>query len=197
MARRKASETKPLKEKILEGAIEIISTRGVKMLTARNVAAIIGYTPGTIYNFYRDMDDLVTEVNYATLCRLEKNCRACVAGLPNDMNKVRALALAYVNFANDNQNEWETLFAGSRHKHQLPDAYKKRVIDIFNFIEMSIIECVPIPPAEADRTARLLWASLHGITILMLDGRLKLTGADDPHALIEDLLKKHFSSFVN
>lgn len=196
MARRKDHTPQALKSLIHEAAQKIIFTKGLNGLTARSLAKAIGYTPGTIYNFYRDMDALVTDVNYGTLDALEKACRASIAGLPSDFSKIRSLAYAYVDFSHAHIRAWETLFSGTRISAKpirLPKAYQEKIVSLFQLIEEVLIDSMNFPVSEAHRSARLLWASLHGITVLTLDGRLKLVGIEQPHQIIDNLLERYFS----
>lgn len=194
MARRKDHTPEALKVLIREAAQKTIATKGLAGLTARHLAKAIGYTPGTIYNFYRDMDALITDVNFYTLHDLEQACLRHIQNKPKDFTMVLALAHAYVDFARDHRHAWETLFSTSRTNAKLPKAYEQKLAQIFGLIEQVLQECLSLPQREAKRSARLLWAALHGITVLSLDGRLRLIDATPPHEMIDDLLKKYFAT---
>ncbi|MBY0428455.1 MAG: WHG domain-containing protein [Alphaproteobacteria bacterium] len=196
MARRKDHTPEALKALIRQSAQKLIVGKGLGALTARNLAKAIGYTPGTIYNFYRDMDALVTEVNYHTLDELEQNCLERIADKPKNFKMVQALAHAYVDFAHQHRHAWETLFSMSRTGAKLPKSYEQKLAQLFGLIERVLQECLALPMQEAKRSARLLWAALHGITVLTLDGRLRLIDATPPHEMIDDLLKKYFAQSI-
>ena len=201
MARRKDHAPEELKALIHQAAKKIIYTKGLQYLTARHLAKAIGYTPGTIYNFYRAMDALVAEVNYDTLGRLEQACRAAMENRPqHGLARVKALAYAYVDFSRENIHAWETLFSGARmdtKSNRMPKPYQQKVSALFRLIEDTLCDCLRLPQTEAQRDARLLWASLHGITVLTLDGRLKWAGVDKSHPIIDRLLEKYFASCAN
>jgi AcrR family transcriptional regulator len=199
MARRKDHTPDELKALILDAAQGIINRDGLSGLTARNLASTIGYTPGTIYNVYRDMDALVMEINLLTLNRLEEACIRNTKGIPAGFNKVKALAYAYVTFAEENFHAWQTIFATTRREtkaHKLPKSYQKKLLDLFKVIEAVLQECFRIDEQEAFKAARLLWACLHGITGLALDGRLGLIGVEKPHRIIDDLLENYFAAHI-
>ena len=193
MARRKDHTPEELKGLLLQAAEKIVYSKGMGKLTARALAAAVGYTPGTIYNVYKDMDDLILDINYATLGRLQDYCREKMRATPADFSRIRALAYAYVDFARENIRAWETIFAHTRKrggKPRLPKHYQQRLGDIFRLIEDALQECLGMQADIAGPTARLVWASLHGITVLTLDGSLGLIGVDDPHPMIDDLLRR-------
>ncbi len=196
MARRKDHDSETLKSLILQSANTIIGSKGSAALTARNLAKTIGYTPGTIYNFYRDMDALVVEVNYHTLGALEQTCRDKTQKLPSDFSKIRALAYAYVDFAHEHIHAWNTLFGEHRKHAKLPRHYQNRLSDLFQFIEDILRDCLKLSASDARNAARVVWAALHGITLLTLDGRLKLVGVESPHEMIDNLLGGYFSKYA-
>ncbi len=67
MARRKDHSREELKDLILQAAWKIVGAEGYEGLTARRVAAEIGYAPGTIYNLFASMDDLCQQLCGRTL----------------------------------------------------------------------------------------------------------------------------------
>jgi len=199
MARRKDHSPDQLKEMIRIAAANIIKDKGLRNLTVRAVAVTIGYAPGTIYNFYKDMDDLVTGVNLLTLGRLETFCRERTTHARSGFSKVRALAHAYVDFARDNLPLWEAIFMrlptepeGPIAPAEVPEENKQQILSLFCMIEDILRESMQLSPSKAKRSARLLWACLHGIAVLTLDGRLQLVGIDAPDKIIDDLLEKYF-----
>lgn len=196
MARRKDHDPDTLKALILEAARKIIAGKGLPALTARTLAKAIGYTPGTIYNFYRDMDALVTEANYVTLGELQEKCLHDVAGKPDGIQKVRALAYSYIDFAKTNAHAWKAVFAGQHTSSRLPKHYQHRLSDLFQMIEQLLRSSLNIDVATAGQATRVLWAALHGITMLTLDGRLTLLGVETPQVMVDNLLQNYFSQHI-
>lgn len=202
MARRKDHTPQQLKALILSSASAIVALHGRDGLTARALASAINYSPGTIYNCYQDMDALIIDVNYETLGRLYEFCRQRIAPLPPDLAKISALAYAYVDFALRDTRAWESVFAPARRSDSddqsmpLPQYYQDRLAEIFFMIESTLHECLAMPVAVAQPAARLLWACLHGITVLTLNGTLDLVGADEPHAMIDDLFGNYLAQYL-
>ena len=55
---------------ILTTAQTIVETHGLEALTARNIAKEIGYSVGTLYNLFANLDDIIIHLNGRTLDRL-------------------------------------------------------------------------------------------------------------------------------
>ena len=62
MGRRSAPSRDDLRAMILEAARAILATDGLRGLTARRVAKAIGYSPGTLYNFFTNIDELILHI---------------------------------------------------------------------------------------------------------------------------------------
>jgi len=152
----------------------IVAAEGLRGLTARRVAAEIGYSPGTLYNIFRDLDDLVVRVNAGTLDAL-RDALAAVAPQPDAEAAVLALAAAYVRFTQENAGLWQVLF---EHRlppgRELPPWYPQKLGRVLGLVEAA---CGPLlagrAPAERAEAVRLLWTALHGLTSLAQGGKLE------------------------
>lgn len=193
MARRKDHTAEQLKELIQSCGEKLIFRNGIAGLTARALAHEIGYTPGTIYNFYRDLNALIIDINYRTLGHLQQHCEQQISGLADDFQKIKTLAYAYLEFAEQNPQAWQTLFGytrnGKGNHSELPDYYLNRLTTLFQLIESTLTACMNVNVNQVHSTARLLWASIHGIAVLTFDGQLKLLGVADPRTIIDQLLE--------
>ena len=67
MARRSEHSKEQIRDMALEAAETIVATDGLAGLSARKIAKQIGYTVGTLYLVFRNLDDLVLHVNARTL----------------------------------------------------------------------------------------------------------------------------------
>ena len=195
MARRKDHTRPELKEIIRLEAEKLIKTKGFDQLTARALATHIGYSPGTIYNIYPDMAALKQDINLHTLGRLQATCLHALDQAAPGIPKLRALANAYLIFAQTEPRFWSLVFADPRHdaqRQKLSKPYRDRLTEMFRLIEETLRDHAKVIPDDAPQLARFLWASLHGITCLTLDGRLALVGTAESDELI-DLLLQRFS----
>lgn len=59
-AERRLVEKETLKNKILSAATEIMIKEGYPNLSIRKIARMIGYSPGSIYHYFRDKTEIVT-----------------------------------------------------------------------------------------------------------------------------------------
>ena len=191
MARRSDHTREELTELAIQAAVELIEEHGFAQFSARQVAAKIGYTVGTIYNVFGSHDALLHHVNARTLdqwydflqTRLKRG-----KGEP-----LRVLARGYVEYARTHYNRWLALFEHHRGKSTpVPEWYQERIKRFFAMLEDTIPSAAG---RKAKRDAQVLWAGIHGISILSLTGRLELIGAESTDALVNALIDNYLAAF--
>lgn len=173
MGRRSDHTRDELYAMALDAAEAIIRDDGLPALTARKVAGRIGYAPGTLYNIFRNQDDLILHLNARTLERLDNLLRE-LSPTGDPETDLTALAEAYVRFIADNATLWQVLFdhriAGDE---ALPDWYQSRIDRMMALVETAISPLFPGAGGTAERdAARLVWAAIHGVCSLATGDKL-------------------------
>ncbi len=173
MARRADHSRDELKELILAAAAELVVAEGEHALNARSLAAKIGYSPGTIYNIFENMEQVSLHLATQTLQRLMETGRtAMTAGEPRQA--LRQLALVYFRFSRDNANLWHIVRARRwPDRSKIPHEYRRLMADVLGVVEAAFAPLFEPHEAEARRsTALTLWASMDGISALSGGGML-------------------------
>jgi len=189
MARRSDHSREELYEMTVKAARAIIVEHGLQALTVRGVGEAIGYSPGTLYNIFRDLNDLIVHLNGQTLDQMyvSLSSRPSTGEAPHDL---RQLLKGYLDYLENNRNLWETLFEYRLQDDQtLPDWYLAKVAKLLSLVESAISPLFP-PGAQGARqdAARVLWASLHGICSLSQSGKLQVISSQDVHEMTELLM---------
>jgi AcrR family transcriptional regulator len=193
MARRSDHSKEEIREMALTAAEKIADRDGFAGLSARKVAKEIGYTVGTLYLVFANLDDLILNVNARTLDKLyiylqeaSEKCRQ-----PNTC--VIAIARAYVEFATEKPHRWNMIFDHSLPEgEEIPAWYMRKVAAIFELVEEHL---QPMLQGQSHRklaqTARTLWCGVHGICALAVKDKLDVTDVESVQHLT-DTLVKHF-----
>ena len=189
MARRADHNRAELQELVLSVAQQIVEEIGIRALTARNVAETIGYSAGTLYNLYQNLDDLVVHVNGETLDALFSALRQTPMSNQSDAD-VAALCSQYVSFLDRHPNLYELLFDYSySDAFSLPDWYRQKVNQGIEILGAAL---APLFPTDSDKenldAARTLWASLQGICSLSKNGKLDVVGDQTRDAMTQMLV---------
>ena len=191
MARRSDHSREELKNIALNAAQTIIKTKGINSLSVRNVTKKIGYTVGTLYQLFNNLDDLILHVNALTLDELTQKLSLAL----NTPNPIQSMATCYLEYYRTHFNQWNALFVHRLPENQsFPDWYEKKIITIFNIIETAVKKEVPtLTTKSINRTTRILWAGLHGICTLSISGKLKPTKSESEEILIQNFIKNYLS----
>ncbi len=176
---------------VLQAAEALVAEEGSKALTMRNVALEIGYTVGSIYMVFENMNDLVLQLNARTLDALIEQIDNLPAQPP--AQAIEAIAGIYLDFAGCHFNCWTLIFEHRQPNDMaLPDWYGAKIEHAFSRFEAEFKQlAVERTEAQAKQAARALWGGIHGICMLSLTGKFAAVGADARDACVK-LLVRHF-----
>ncbi|MCP4074379.1 MAG: TetR/AcrR family transcriptional regulator [Hyphomicrobiales bacterium] len=189
MARRSDHNRGELHDIALSAARKIALTEGLKGLTARKVADEIGYSPGTLYNVFGDMDDLIIQLIAQTLDELYIYL-ASVRGEGNPIDDLKLILEKYIKYLEGHRNLWNILFEHQLpNDRSLPDWYTIKLAKLLGIIENALSPIFPSGQEDAcANSARVLWASLHGLNSLSEAGKMRTVSAQSFQELAEILI---------
>ena len=198
MARRSEHSLEEIREMVLSAAEKIVSEEGFAALKVRRIAMEIGYTLGTVYMVFDNMDDLIMHVKARTLDDLATELERAVNGF-DSRDRVLALAEAYLNFANHHYTLWSMVFSHRLSDGtKIPDWYQIKVDSLFGRVENVLTELEPTrPDHEIKLAARTLWCGIHGICILSLTGKLDSVRILDVEESVVLLVKSFIQGWQN
>lgn len=126
---------------------------------------MIGYSPGTLYNIFENLDDILLTLQVQLQNRTVEHLKRVPFG-PDGEKNIEALAQAYVDFALANRRMWNLLLA-----HSLPPGATMPQAFFDNINKMAAIVRGAVAPLAAntsreklDATAWAFWTGIHGIT---------------------------------
>lgn len=192
MARRSDNTRKELKEMTIEAGLSLLEKGGLEALTARAIAGRIGYTVGTLYNVFDDLEDIVMHINAATLQEMHAVFAPLAATNKPPEKRILAIARAYGDYARANPARWSLLHHSPRN-HKLPLWFHDVASRLFTTTESVLLEIEGISKKAAHDAARVLWAGLHGICALSINQKLEYVDAKPMHALIENFVSAYLN----
>jgi AcrR family transcriptional regulator len=195
MGRRSIHTPEQLRQLILDAAAAIIEAHGLAGLSAREIARRIGYSPGTIYNMFDNLDDVVLNVEGRVLDALDERLAAELAKGGDQTTLVMRLAQAYLAFTHERPKLWNLLF-----EHYMPGGtdtppwYQEKLERLMSRVETAVAPIYP-PDAvlERQRAARVLWAGVHGITSLSTANKLANVTSEAAALLVADLIHNYLA----
>jgi len=191
MGRRADHTRTELRQMILDAATGLIDRDGPAGLSARAVARKIGYSVGTLYNLFDDLDDLVWQINGRTLDSLQANLAASSTGSGAEQ-RVRRLAQAYLDFVTTYPKRWALVLENRSSGAEPPRWYRERIRGLFELVETALADYFPPDAEDARRkSAHVLWAGLTGIALLRETASLPTDM--DPATLVAALVDTHLA----
>ena len=197
MGRRSIHTAEELRALILNSTTELIETEGLSGLSAREIARRIGYSPGTLYNVFDSLDDLILTIEGRLLDQLDQSLKA-VPDTNCPRQRLKNIAKSYLQFTHDNPKLWNLLFehhmqAGT----EIPSWYQDKLENLLAEVERELGRLIPDAGAErVKRAARVLWAGVHGITSLSTTDKLSTVTTEAAAPLVEDLIDNYLDGIA-
>jgi len=190
LARRSDHSREELHTIILAAAREIAEKEGLRGLTARRIADKIGYAPGTIYNLFVNLDDLIIRLRGETLDELyEFLSSESIDGEPDEI--LINTARNYIIYIHEHPKLWNLMFEHTLQDGQkAPEWYQEKSLRLLSLAEVAIAQFFSSDQkAERFHNAQILWAALHGICSVQIAG--KLVKKESAEAMVESLISKY------
>lgn len=198
MARRNDHSREQIKDMAILAAMTILNEEGVEGLSTRKVASAIGYTAGTLYLVFKNLDELIIHINAATLGELHKRLSAELKATTTAPQTIKNMSRAYMQFARQNLARWTLLF-----KHRTPDGelvpewLDNQVRDLFELVGLPLKQLLPeLDDDSRMRAIRVLWSGVHGACDLGLNDKLTLGGEVSPEELVDSLVENYLKGLV-
>ena len=199
MARRSDHSREEIRGMALMAAERIVVEQGYEGLSARKVAAAIGYTVGTLYLVFENLDDLILHINARTLDRLHARMTELQANSGDASDYLLQLGEVYIRFADDDPHRWAMVF---EHRFSddrvVPAWYQEKIARMFAMVEEGLEPLAnDRPQQEITQAARALWGGVHGICILALTENLGIVGVESVQDLTQSLISNYLKGFTS
>jgi AcrR family transcriptional regulator len=146
-----------LEQRILEAASRLRARGGEKALTMRAVAKAAGTTTPTVYERYRDREDILRALRFQTRVELFATLR-----------RSRTLAQAcqsYLEFALEHRHAYEVLHDKFAEPPSLHEPWPS-----FNLLRERLTKRLGGTPRHHTRLMLSLWSLMHGTAMLLIRG---------------------------
>jgi AcrR family transcriptional regulator len=149
-----------LEQRILDAASRLWARGGEKSLTMRAVAKAAGTTTPTVYERYRDRDDLLRSLRHKTRVELFATL--------SRTRTLRETINGHLQFALSHPHAYEFLFDGVGKSPSLHEPWPS-----FNLMRERLARRLGGTPRQHTRLMLALWSLMHGTAILIIRGRFE------------------------
>ena len=174
MARRSDHTKEELQDLILDETMTLVGEVGATNITARDIAARIGYTPGTLYTHFDDLAAILLHVNVRILVRLKAEIQGAIDTAGDPADRLLEMGYAYLGFAEAHPHWFALLFNHNVKPGQSVPANLQAIVDgLFDLVRTELANLDPKATAEElELAVRALWSGVHGICALSLSDRV-------------------------
>ena len=151
----------------LRAAMELLEENGSAALSLRAVARRAGVSPTAPYRHYADRDALMSAVAAMGYGELAEQLAAAHPS-PSTRDDLAAVAIAYVQFALEHPALFRVMFVEPCD----PDSSERVAATAAISEYVGSIVRHAFPGADPDAMSTAVWALVHGLAFLHLDGKL-------------------------
>lgn len=157
------------RREILDAARELFAGDGYGNFSMRKLARRIGYSPTTIYLYFRDKDELLFCLSEELFSEMDSALRRLSEEGAGPLGILRNALLMYVEYGLANPEHYRVAFFTSPVVYGSPREYLERDTmsrrSYFQFRDL-VAECCAsgeLRPRDPDLLAQALWAGMHGV----------------------------------
>lgn len=184
MGRPKESEREDVKALILEQSKRLFYEEGYGKITVRKIAREIGYSPATIYLYFKNKDEILYELHNEGFRRLfQKKMKMLEQETTDSVNRLHKGGRMYIDFALENPEYYEVMFnmpeprdfirkhleegneTGSKDYAMLSYAFLREGAQ-------NLQNDGYFPDVDVDTLAFSFWAMVHGVVSLIIRKRI-------------------------
>ena len=159
---------------LVKAAIELLEEGGAAELSLRAAARRAGVSTAAPYRHFADRTALMSAVAVVGYRELATEL-VRVNPAPETADDLAAIAVAYVRFALDRTGMFRAMFT----EHCDPTTPERvAAVDAIKQYVTSIVQRA-FPAADAEAMAVAVWALVHGLAFLHLDGKFDASNTDE------------------
>ncbi len=169
---RQEREKQELRQAILAAAGELFLEQGYERFSMRKVAERIGYSPTTIYLYFRDKDDLLFTVIDDGFVRFGQQLALAAESHADAWERLIALGRTYVAFGLEHPVYYQLMFMQRvDFLTHTPKGKSQPRIASFQVLRQAVqqaIDAQVLRPGDAESYSDVLWALVHGMVSLAI-----------------------------
>lgn len=170
---RRQREKENLRQIILDTASEMFARQGYTSVSMRKIADEIEYSPTTIYLYFKDKNDLFSQICDETFAQLARHLDKIILPDGDPVENLRTGLRAYVDFGLAHPNHYEVTFMMPIIKElkQSMQPFEGSMGErAFKYLHKVVSACTDAGKLKGDveTISQIFWAGIHGITSLLI-----------------------------
>ncbi len=192
---RKQREREEMRTLILDAAKRIFLEKGYAQASIRNIAEAIEYSPGTIYLYFKEKDEIFHALHEEGFRRfLAQMTPLQYVGDP--FERLKAIGRVYLEFAKNNKDFYDLMFIMEAPMNHSSHDQWEMGNNALNFLKNVLRDCQAagrFKGKDIDYLSFIIWSSMHGMCALFC--RQRCQAYDDVGLKAEDLMEHGYNYF--
>lgn len=181
-----------IRNEILQSAKSIISDNGVEGLSIRKIAKVMGYSPGSVYHYFKDKDEIIHCIVFEGYRQIITAVKEAFSEKSDPVEALRSGIRAYVESANQYPLEYHAIMTSTH-----PDIIQYTTVlrlqsfeanPALGMMESNIIEGIEqqyYQPCDTVQMVKMIWSSLYGFTLKTV---IETCSDDERHQMTESYI---------
>lgn len=168
-----------LRQALIDAALELVVEKDVSSLSLREVARRVGVSHTASYRHFADKQALlaaVAEEGFQVLSHYLEE--AVQQPTPDPLKRLEAAGIAYVRYAIEHSSHYRVMFGAYPANKQTHPSLADASTQAFMVLVNAIVEGQKAGVVRLGEPVQLGWAAwalVHGLAMLLIDGRLPVT----------------------
>lgn len=180
---------------IMDAARQIFLEKGYDLTSIRAIAEKIEYSPGTIYLYFKDKDEIFHLLHEEGFRRmLEK--MSVLAHVADPFERLKAIGRVYIDFAQHNTDFYHLMFIMPNPMEHMKEEDKWQMgNNTLGYLKEVLRQCQAqghFKGMEIEALSFTIWSAMHGMCALMISNRCKAYPNIDPM----ELMGRGFDIFI-
>ena len=177
-----------LKTAMIDAALQLVREKGPRGFTLNEASRTAGVSVSAPYNHFKDKDALLIEIVLLGNRTLETELRAAADIVAPPTEKLLAVYLAYVSFADRHPDLFAVMFQSGIDKTHYP-AIQASSAKAFGVAAVLALQ-IESSPTSAWQLALAIWTMAHGFATLSVEGAIAGVGFPEAKGSAEALARK-------
>ena len=189
-------EREEMKDLILDAAKRISIEEGFSKVSIRKIAEEIEYSPGTIYLYFKNRDEILFELHNLAFQKFYKE-QLKISHINEPFEKLKEHGRVYIKFGLDNPDLYELMFIVQAPGNEIETSQSwNEGMKTFEFLRSNIQECLDagyFKGSDVNTLSIAMWSLVHGIVSLYLRKRMAMV----PKEFMKPVLFGAFETMID
>ena len=179
-----------LRADLLSKALELLVTLGGPHFTMRDLAKHLGVSHSAAYRHFKDKDALFAALAVEGFQKLAESQQQIVKAHRLPLDRLKHLGLGYIKCAGLHAAHFRVMFRPLEKGDALYEEVSMAARGTFEIVVQETIACQTagkLRKGDPIELAQILWSTVHGLSMLMIDKQLDLPSEASTKALAINL----------